>query len=276
LLCFECFALLRLLARWLVGWRAGFDLFCLDWLGLWLGSAWLGFSCHAIGLSWLGWAWLGLAGLGWACFALLCFALLCFALLCFACLLACLSDCLFACLLARLLACRGWGGGLHFLTTCNFQQTHRRNRSPPEVAPGGGTKQTKFQKLQALSDDRARVRKAFETAGGSSNKHFAIDCSLYHSTQRGGAPNYRWTRVLLFVLKSPFKSDANAPRKRRIVITASCRQEFPPPQQKNLEGKLCRNWLAESQGMAAHHGAQGDDFNRFPYLIVLIVPQRIL
>ena len=117
----------------------------------------------------------------------------------------------------------------------------------PEVTPGGGAKLTKFQKLQALSDDRARVRKAFETAGGSSNKHFAIDCSLYHSTQRGGAPNYRWNRVLLFVLKSPFKSDANAPRK-----------------------------LAESQGMAAHHGAQGDDFKRFPYLIVLIVPQRIL
>ena len=56
----------------------------------------------------------------------------------------------------------------------------------PEMAPGGGTKLTKFQKLQALSDDRAKLRKTFESAGGSSNKHFAIDCSLYHSTQRGG------------------------------------------------------------------------------------------
>ena len=108
----------------------------------------------------------------------------------------------------------------------------------PEMAPGGGTKLTKFQKLQALSDDRARVRKAFESAGGSSNKHFAIDCSLYHSTQRG-APNYRWNRVLLFVLKSPFKSDANAPRK-----------------------------LAESQGMAAHHGAQSRRFQEVPLFLI--------
>ena len=180
LLCFAC-----LLAGWLDG---GLALICFAWIGLACGSARLGLASVVMLLACLGLAGLGWAWLDWAGLALLCFALL-------ACLLACLSDCLFACLLARLLACRGWGGGLHFLTTCNFQQTHRRNRSPPEVAPGGGTKQTKFQKLQALSDDRARVRKAFESAGGSSNKHFAIDCSLYHSTQRGG---HRTTDGLVF------------------------------------------------------------------------------
>ena len=171
-----------LFACWLAGWLC-FVLLCFVWIGL----AWLLFTCHVLGLSCLGLAWLGLAGLGcagpgWAGLALLCFVLLCFAFLCFARVLC------FACLLAGwldgglALICVAWIG----LATCNFQQTRRRNRSPPEVAPGGGTKQTKFQKLQALSDDRARVRKAFETAGGSSNKHFAIDCSLYHSTQRGG------------------------------------------------------------------------------------------
>ena len=48
----------------------------------------------------------------------------------------------------------------------------------PAVSADGGTKLTKVQRLVRSSKDREQVRKAMESVGGSSNKHFMLSCPL--------------------------------------------------------------------------------------------------